>query len=74
MRFWPPAWLMGKKTRGPGWIELMETVLDRRLLHYASVGCNLGFCLESRLQKLQREDLGFFTFRIPSLTLQQRRE
>lgn len=41
MLYWQPAWLMGKKTRGPDWIELMETVMDRRLLHYASMGCDV---------------------------------
>lgn len=32
---------MGKRTRGPDWIELMETVMDRRLLHEASTGRNV---------------------------------
>lgn len=65
--FWQPTWLLGKKTRGPDWIELMETVMDRHLLHYASMGCNVFIWVSAwravpsrQTPKLQREDLGIF--------------
>lgn len=58
MLFWPPAWLMGKKTRGPDWIELMETV---------SMGWNVLIWVSAwravsirQTPTLQREDSGIF--------------